>query len=319
MYKNKAIAAVIPVFNEETRIGRVIETLPDFIDKIVIIDDKSTDSSRHIIRNYRNSHPHIVLLEHPINQGSGAAVATGYKWIRDNGYDVAIRLDGDGQMDPANLKALIEPVVEEKVDYAKGNRFFTREVYQKYPKLRYYGNAVLSLLTKIASGYWQIADSQSGYTAINKKALETIDWDLIYKDYGHPNDILVMLNIYDFRVKDVMVQPVYGVGENSKLKIYKVLYKLSWLLVKRFFWRLKEKYIIRDFHPLIFFYAFGFLFGIATVLLSARIFYFWIILGEQIPKVNALAAMFSFMSSTQFTLFAMWFDSEASKNGSNYS
>ncbi len=220
---------------------------------------------------------------------------------------------GDGQMNPDDLSVLLDPVVEGKADYSKGNRLFTGKAFQKIPTIRYFGNSILSLMTKIASGYWNVADSQSGYTVINKKALKAIDWDLMYKQYGQPNDVLVKLNVGNFKVTDVAVEPVYNVGEKSGIKIQKVIFTIGWLLAKLFFWRMKEKYIIRDFHPLVFFYFLGFCFGICTVLLFLRVFVLWYLTGN-IPDINALAAMFSFMSASQFTLFAMWFDMEANKN-----
>jgi hypothetical protein len=128
-----------------------------------------------------------------------------------------------------------------------------------------------------------------------------------------PNDFLVKLNIYNFRVRDVPIKPVYNIGEVSRLKVRKVVMTLSWLLLKDFLYRLKEKYVIRDFHPLIFFYMFGFIFGLATVVLFIRLFVMWFTTGH-IPPINALAAMFSFMSAAQFTLFAMWFDMESNKD-----
>ena len=117
-----------------------------------------------------------------------------------------------------------------------------------------------------------------------------------------------MLNVSNMRVRDVPINPVYGIGEKSGIKIRKVIFTIGWLLIKRFFWRLKEKYIIRDFHPLVFFYFFGFIFSLITIGLFARLFYHWIYMGRDIPSINALAAMFSFMSGSLFTLFAMWFD-----------
>ncbi|HPG40405.1 MAG TPA: glycosyltransferase family 2 protein [bacterium] len=313
MYKNKTICAIVPAYNEETQIGMVIDTMPDFVDKIVIIDDCSKDKTVQVVTDYMQRRPDVLLLRHEVNQGVGAAIASGYKWARDNNVDVAVVMAGDGQMAPADLPAILDPVVEDKADYSKGNRLFTGEAYKKIPKIRYFGNSVLSLLTKIASGYWNIADSQSGYTAINAKALRVIDWDAMYKGYGQPNDLLVRLNINNFRVKDVQIQPVYNIGEKSGIKIRKVLFTISWILFKMFLKRMKEKYIIRDFHPLVFFYACGFFFGLLSFLLFLRIFYFWFLLGLDIPKINAMAALFSFMSSTQFTLFAMWFDMEANK------
>jgi hypothetical protein len=220
---------------------------------------------------------------------------------------------GDAQMDPNDLPNILEPVVNNEVDYSKGNRLFTGEAYKKIPKIRYFGNSALSFFTKIASGYWHIADSQTGYTAINNKALALIDWDKMYKRYGQPNDILVRLNVFDLKVRDVPVKPVYGIGEKSGIKIRKVIFTIPWLLLKLFLWRMKEKYIIRNFHPLVFFYFLGTVFFFFTIFLFIRLFYMWHINGN-IPPINALAAMFSFMSSSLFTLFAMWFDMENNKD-----
>jgi len=172
MYKNKRICAVIPAHNEETQIGRVIETMPDYMDLMIIIDDKSSDNTVAIIQYYQKQNFNIHLIQHETNKGVGGAIATGYKYARDNELDVAVVMAGDAQMAPEDLPAILDPVVEDRADYSKGNRLFTGEAYQKIPKTRYFGNAFLSLLTKIASGYWHVADSQSGYTAINKKALK---------------------------------------------------------------------------------------------------------------------------------------------------
>ncbi|MFM1875838.1 MAG: hypothetical protein RL266_1575 [Bacteroidota bacterium] len=313
MYKGKTISVVVPCYNEETQIGKVIETMPDLVDHLVIIDDKSPDRTVAVVREFLERYPKIVLLEHEQNQGVGGSIATGYKWSRDNGIEVAVVMAGDGQMNPDDLPAVLDPVVSGEVDYSKGNRLFTGEAYKKIPKVRYFGNSVLSLLTKIASGYWHVADSQTGYTAINAKALKLIDWDKMYKRYGQPNDLLVKLNVYDLKVRDVPVEPVYNIGEKSGIQLRKVIFTIPILLARLFFWRMKEKYVIRNFHPLVFFYFLGFIFFLAFVLLTGRMLVYWFFITGLIPKVNALAALFSFMSFSQFTLFAMWFDMEANK------
>ena len=320
MYKNKSIAVVVPAYNEEKLISRVVETMPEFVDRIIIVDDASPDRTSEIVeaiisreQEAETGEARVSLVRHDVNAGVGAAIATGYKRVIEEGHDVAVVMAGDGQMAPADLPAVLDPVVADETDYSKGNRLFTGEAYKKIPKVRYLGNAVLSLFTKIASGYWHIADSQSGYTAINRRALETLDWDTMYTRYGQPNDLLVMLNVFDFRVRDVIINPVYGVGEVSGIKIRKVVFTISWLLLKRFVWRLKEKYVIRNLHPLVFFYAIGLMFGIATVALSIRLVVYWAYLGH-VPPITALAVMFSFMSTSLFSLFAMWFDMEANKH-----
>ena len=313
MFKSQTVCVVVPCYNEETQIEKVINTMPDYVDAIVAIDDKSPDNTVEKIRQLMVLDKRIELIIHEKNQGVGGAIASGYKWARDNDMDMAVVMAGDGQMNPDDLPALLDPIVNDYADYSKGNRLFTGQAFQKIPTIRYLGNGVLSLLTKIASGYWNIADSQSGYTVINKKGLNTIDWDLMYKRYGQPNDILVRLNVENLRVTDIPVEPVYNVGERSGIRIKKVVFTISWLLCKLFLWRMKEKYIIRDFHPLVFFYFLGFTFFVCTVLLFARVFLIWYLTAD-IPAINALAAMFSFMSFSQFTLFAMWFDMEANRN-----
>jgi glycosyltransferase involved in cell wall biosynthesis len=313
MYKGKSIGVIIPAHNESTQIAGVIKSLPDFVDHIVIIDDNSTDNTVEVVEQHQKQNSKIILIRHHENKGVGGAMASGYKYAAENNFDVAVRMDGDGQMDPADLPDLLDPVVNGQADFAKGNRLFTGEAYKKIPKVRYFGNAFLSLFTKIASGYWHVADSQSGYSAINKKALKTIDWDQMYRWYGQPNDVLVRLNVHNFRVKDVPVSPVYNVGEKSGMKIGKVIFTITWLLIRLFFWRMKEKYVIRDFHPLIFFYALGAFFYLVMFVLLIRMIYVWGVTGH-IPTINTLAMFFSFMSGSQFTLFAMWFDMETNKD-----
>ena len=313
MFEFQTVCVVVPCYNEETQIEKVINTMPEYVDAIVVIDDKSPDNTVEKVRQLMGLDKRIELIIHDKNQGVGGAIASGYIWARNNDMDLTVVMAGDGQMNPDDLPSLLEPVAEGRADYSKGNRLFTGQAFSKIPTIRYLGNGILSLLTKIASGYWNVADSQSGYTVINKKALNGIDWDLMYKRYGQPNDVLVRLNVENFRVTDIPVEPVYNVGERSGIRIQKVIFTIGWLLVKLFLWRMKEKYIIRDFHPLVFFYFLGFTFSICTVFLFARVFLVWY-LTAHIPAVNALAAMFSFMSASQFTLFAMWFDMEANRN-----
>ncbi|MEZ5482024.1 MAG: glycosyltransferase family 2 protein [Porticoccaceae bacterium] len=221
MYRGKTVSVVVPAYNEESQIGRVIETAPDYVDYIVITDDKSQDNTVQVIKEYQNTNAKVVLICHEINEGVGGAIASGYKWSRDNQIDIAVVMAGDAQMDPKDMPALMDPVVDGVADYSKGNRLVTGEAFKKIPKIRFFGNSVLSLFTKIASGYWHVADSQTGYAAINSTALKAIDWDKMYKRYGQPNDVLVKLNVEGFKVIDVPIEPVYGVGENRALMLEK--------------------------------------------------------------------------------------------------
>lgn len=313
MYQEHKIAVVVPAYNEQALLGRVIETMPDCVDRIVVVDDASPDGTADVVRRYMpQMGERLLLIQHERNQGVGGAIATGYKWCRDHEMDVAVVMAGDAQMEPANLPDLLAPVVAGEVDYAKGNRLFTGDAWNQIPKVRYLGNSAMSLLTKIASGYWHVADSQSGYTAINLKALKTIDWDQMYKRYGQPNDLLVRLNVYNFRVRDVPVMPVYNIGEKSGVRPLRMIPGLSWLLFKLFLYRIVQKYVIRDFHPLVFFYLMGVALFIPGLLLGLYMTFYRLFVGTVAPT-SALFAVFLVVSGMQSLFFAMWFDMDYNK------
>jgi glycosyltransferase involved in cell wall biosynthesis len=312
--EGKRIAVVVPAYNEERLIGRTLATMPDYVDRIVVVDDCSQDDTAVCVQEHWAHQPErIILIRHESNQGVGGSIASGYKWCRDHKIDVAAVMAGDAQMDPDDLPAILAPVVQDKADYSKGNRLFSGDAWNIIPRVRYLGNSILSLLTKIASGYWHVADSQSGYTAINLRVLRQINWDQMYRRYGQPNDLLVKLNIYNFRVCDVPVRPVYNIGEKSGIKPLRMIPKLSWFLFRLFIYRMIQKYIIRDFHPLIFFYGMafallpiGFLFGF--YLLVYRL------LSGPVAATSALFATFLFISGLQSLFFAMWFDMENNRH-----
>lgn len=357
MLQNKTIAVVVPCYNEETQIGMVIETIPDFVDRIIVINDSSTDSTKEIVEEYiqkdniktikissilenvkanrynrasivvqdiykkegskytpneiyneNGADSRIVLINHLKNSGKGAGIATGYKWARDHGIDCVATMDGDGQMDPEELIDLCTPIIEGGVDYVKGNRLIHRSALLVIPKLRYLGNSILSILTKLASGYWHVSDTQTGYTAISNKALNSIRIYDIYKSYGYPNDVLVKLNIAFCTIKEVEIKPVYDVGEQSKMKIIKVIPTVSWLLFKSFFKRLWIKYLFRDFHPLFLLYHFSFLLSIFSIFYGIKILNLWITAEREINPLTILAFVFLFISAFQSFLFAMWMD-----------
>ena len=312
MYRGKVTAVIVPAYNEEKLIGKVLKTIPDFIDHIVVVDDASSDRTGEVVKAHQQQDSRIIYLRHSNNEGVGGAITTGYKWARENEISISVVMAGDAQMDPKDLPKLLDPVVDGEVDYSKGNRLFTGKAWRVIPKTRYLGNGVLSFLTKIASGYWHVADSQSGYGAVTLEVLKTLDLDSIYKRYGMPNDFLVRLNVYHFRVRDVSVTPVYGIGERSGIKIYKVVFTLSFLLLKLFLWRLKEKYIIRDFHPLVLFYLMGFVLTPIGICFGCYLLIFRLLVGP-VAATSALFAAFFTISGLQSLLFAMWFDMEYNK------
>jgi len=311
MVDGKRIAVVVPAHQEEQLIGATLAGIPAFVDRIYVVDDGSRDAT--VERAKATGDPRVDVVVHDRNRGVGAAIVTGYKRALVDGLDVVAVMAGDNQMDPADLEMLVTPVARDEVDYAKANRLFTGQAWELIPRTRYLGNAVLSLLTKIASGYWHVADSQSGYTAVSRTMLAQLDLDRVYTNYGFPNDLLVHLNVWNARVRDFASRPVYGVGERSGIRYRKVVPRISWLLVKGFFWRLREKYVIRDFHPLVFFYALGFLSTLVGLVLGA-IEIGYRAAGYEVSVGTVVLIALLLISGSQFTLFAMWFDMESNKD-----
>jgi glycosyltransferase involved in cell wall biosynthesis len=311
MLEGKRVAVVVPAHDEEKLIATTLRGIPAFVDRIYVVDDGSRDATVERARELAD--PRVEIVTHERNRGVGAAIVTGYKRAHEEGVDVACVMAADNQMDPADLERLALPVVRGELDYAKANRLVTGEAWTLIPRTRYLGNAVLSMLTKIASGYWHVADSQSGYTALSKRMLDELDLDRVYTGYGFPNDFLVHLNVWNARVRDFPSRPIYGVGEKSGIRYRRVVPRISWLLVKGFFWRLREKYVIRDFHPLVFFYAFGFLATLAGLVLGG-IEIGYRIAGNEVSVGTVVLIALLLISGSQFTLFAMWFDMETNKD-----
>lgn len=357
MLRNKTVAVVVPAYNEEEQILSVIETMPSYVDRIIIIDDCSSDRTSAVIKSYIDKSPlsdttiadaftkvvktkfnraevvlnqmrqdeaskytpsevynsdpdrsRVILIRHTVNASVGAAIATGYKWCRDHAIDCTAVMAGDGQMDPDELESICAPVIDTNdIDYTKGNRLSHGSAFMIIPKVRYFGNSILSLLTKIASGYWRVSDTQTGYTAISLNALKAIPLYEIYKSYGCPNDILVKLNMAFCTIKEIPIKPIYAVGERSKMKIMKVIPRVSYLLLKCFFKRLYVKYLFRDFHPLFLLYHLSFL------LLLMNIPFLIEVIQAFHPDVqlsiqSLIIFVFLTTSGLQSLFFAMWMD-----------
>jgi glycosyltransferase involved in cell wall biosynthesis len=311
VFEGKRVGVVVPAFDEETLIATTLGGIPPLVDRIIVVDDGSSDRTAECARE--TGDPRVEVVSHERRSGVGAATITGYRRALADGVDVVAVMNGDNQMDAEDLPTLVEPVARGELDYSKANRLSTGQAWQLIPKTRFFGNAILSMLTKIASGYWHVADSQSGYTVISREMLERLDLDRVYTQYGFPNDMLVHLNVWNARVRDFPSRPIYGVGERSAMRYRHVVPRISWLLLKGFFWRLWEKYVKRDFHPLVFFYVMGFIatvtgIGLGLVVVAFRI------AGDSIPVATVVLVAVLVISGLQFTLFAMWFDMESNKD-----
>ncbi|TAN37973.1 MAG: glycosyltransferase [Verrucomicrobia bacterium] len=249
----------------------------------------------------------VVLLNQRYNGGRGAALANGYCYARAHGVACTATMDGDGQMDPGELESICRPVVEGRADYCKGNRFKHRSARRAIPRVRYIGNSGLSLLTKIATGYWRISDTQTGFTALGLEALENLDIHLLYPRYGSGNDLLQKLNIANFTITEVPITPHYAVGEQSKLNVPQVAPRIAALLVRLFAQRLVKKYLVQTFHPLFLLYAFSLLALLVDIPITARFLYTYFV-HHQIWMAHLTLATLIWIFSFQSLVFAMWFD-----------
>jgi glycosyltransferase involved in cell wall biosynthesis len=258
MLQGKSIGVVVVAYNEEEFVGKVIDGIPEYVDRVYAVDDRSTDGTWEEIRtgvdraNRRRGDDGVFVepfraIRHEENQGVGGAIKTGYRHARDDGVDVTVVMAGDDQMDPDLLPEVVRPVVEGRVDYAKGDRLSNPEHRQGMPRFRLVGNLLLTGLVRTASGYWSMVDPANGYTAISLEALEALDFDDLYEDYGFAFDLLVKLNAEDLAVADVVMPAKYA-GEESGIDLASFVPKTSSLMLRDFCWRLRESYL-RERHP----------------------------------------------------------------------
>ncbi len=247
---------VIPAHNEERFIGKVLREIPDYVDGVVVVDDASSDGTSEKVKEVRDQR--IILLQNERNLGVGGATLRGFRKALEMGAEILVKVDGDGQMPLDKLPMLLDAIIEEGYHYAKGNRFLEAHTLKEMPLVRLIGNIILTFFTKLASGYWHIFDPQNGYIAVDRKALEAIPLDRIHRGYFFENDMLVNLNIFRYRVKDVPIPAIYG-DEESGIRLSSVILTFPWLLFKRFFYRIYHKYVLRDFSPIALFLFLGLL------------------------------------------------------------
>jgi glycosyltransferase involved in cell wall biosynthesis len=309
------IGVVVPAYNEERLLPDTISGIPDYVTRIYIIDDGSTDNTPEIIKTIKDLR--VKSVRHETNKGVGASIITGYKMALQDEMDIVAVMAGDNQMDPVELPKLLMPIIEDRADYTKGNRLISREYMAGMSLWRTVGNSLLTMITKIGSGYWNIMDPQNGYTAISRQALETINLDSIYQYYGYCNDLLIKLNAFGMRTLDVVMPARYG-SERSHIRYGKYILKVAPMIFRGFLWRLKTKYIVLSFHPLVFFYSASMIMVPFGVLFSL-----WIlaskILHRPVSDNYPLLAVFITLMGVQLLLFAMLFDMQEDKGRSEFS
>lgn len=304
------IAVVIPAYRVERDIQSVLQGIPAYVTTIIVVDDASPDASADLVAAAAKRDRRILLIRHEQNQGVGGAMVTGFSKAMELGVEIVIKLDGDGQMDPAHIPALITPLIEGDADYVKGNRFRDFQSLKKMPLIRRIGNLGLSFLTKAATGYWNIFDPTNGYFAIRTDVLKQLPLGKIDKTYFFETSMLSHLYLLDAYVMDVTIPARYS-GETSSLSIRRVLFEFPFKLTRTLVKRIILKYFIFDFSmmsiylltgiPLL---LFGLIFGITKWIQYAQ-------LGIPAPTGTVILPTLSVILAIQILLSAIEIDLNA--------
>ena len=315
MYQNKKVAIVIPAYNEEKLIVPTLNAIPDYVDGIFVVDDASQDGMVLVVERLQKEDSRIRLISHEKNSGPGQAIITGYEAAEREDFDFIVVIGGDNQMPLDELPVLLKPLVEGKADYVKGNRFMEEgNAFSDMPKIRLLGNTIISLLTKISSGYYRIFDVVDGYTVITKEAVRKVNWKRAWKGYGYPMDFLLRLNLKGLRVMDVPRRAIYLEGERqSQIKGFDYALKVSPMLLKNFFYRLHTKYLFSNFHPLVFLYYGGMFLTLLGMLVGIYVVGAKIQGGHPTGATAILCALFLNLG-IQSLFFAILFDMFEEKN-----
>jgi len=315
MYKNAVIAAVVPAYKEEKMISKVIETMPDYVDHIVIVDDCSPDATSEVVG--RSDDPRVTLIRHEVNQGVGGAIITAHRAAMDLGSDVNVVMAGDAQMDPDYLPPLLDKVTDGGFGFAKANRFYAPESFSGMPGYRVVGNIVLSFFTKLASGYWNLFDPQNGYTAVRTEVLARVPLDRVAKRYSFENDLLIHLNILQVPATDVPIPAVYG-EEVSSIRLSKVIPELLHRLTVGYWSRIWYRYVLWSFSPI----ALLLFMGLALFVLGVGVS-IWVmfqIAGSVVATAaTVMLAALPLMIGTQMLISALQLDIQATPSSPTFS
>jgi len=242
--EEQRVAVVIPSYRVTAHIAGVIEAIGPEVWRIYVIDDACPDGSGvHVLTSCPD--PRVKVLPHDVNKGVGGAVMTGYRAAIEDGASIIVKVDGDGQMDPALIPLFIEPILAGEADYTKGNRFFDLEEVQSMPRVRLFGNAMLSLMAKLSTGYWDLFDPTNGYTAIHRDVAKLLPLDKVSQRYFFETDILFRLNTVRAVVVDIPMEARYG-DEVSNLKISKIIGEFLFKHLRNFTKRVFYNYYLRD-------------------------------------------------------------------------
>jgi len=307
MYAGHRIAVVVPAYCEERHVGDVIRTAPALVDHILVVDDASPDGTSAAALAVGD--PRVEVIRHERNAGVGGAIITGHERAMELGADIDVVMAGDHQMDPAYLTTLLDPIVERGYGFTKANRFYSATSFRGMPRHRIFGNVVLTFLTKVASGYWNLVDPQNGYTAVRTDVLRRLPLHRVSRRYEFENDLLIWLNILDVRALDVPVPAVYR-DEVSHMRLGRVALRLLRLLFGGFWRRVWLKYVLWSFSPV------ALLLFSGTALVGVGVLFgMWVVAQTIGPSTasagTVLLAVTPFLVGTQMLIQALVLDIQA--------
>ncbi len=305
--KTHKIAVVIPAYRVEKEIEAVLQSIPSFVDHIIVVNDASPDQTQTVVQKLQQQDPRISLISHTQNQGVGGAMISGFKKALALDVDIVVKLDGDGQMNPDFIPVLIAPILQDQADYTKGNRFYDFVALRKMPAIRRFGNTALGFLSKAATGYWNVFDPTNGYLAIHTKKLNLLNFDKIAKTYYFETSMLSNLYLINARVMDVQIPAIYN-DESSNLNITKTIFEFPPRLFRDLLKRLILRYFLYDFSmvsvymitgiPMV---TFGMIFGITKWIDYAG-------RGVEAPTGTVILPMMCVLLGVQFLLSAIHLD-----------
>jgi len=284
LYKNKKIGVIVPAYNEEKMIAKTLGTMPKFTDHIIVINDSSKDNTLELINRAAKKDQKITIINNTENGGIGYSLKKGLKMGAELGCDRMAIMAGDAQMDPAYLDKLLDAMDENQLDYVKANRFMHYEALQTMPRYRRIGNIVVTILTKFATGYYTIFDTQNGYAIYTKDVVERMPWQLVGNRYEYENTILIALSIINAKVGDYPIPALYG-DETSTIKLFSTMTRVLKILFIGFWRRIYYKYVIYGFHPIALFILAG-----ATLNIAALVGFIFLFISKVWLHISPTAA-----------------------------
>jgi glycosyltransferase involved in cell wall biosynthesis len=306
---SKSLAVVIPCYKVTDHIIQVINEIPKEVDQIILIDDGCPNKSGDYVQS-NSTDNRIVFIKHEHNLGIGAAMKSGYRLAIEEKCDVIVKVDGDGQMDLNYLSNLVYPIINQQIDYTKGNRFYSSRLVKTMPKIRILGNVALSFMSKLSTGYYEIFDPNNGFTAISKEALNRVDLEEVDERYFFESDMLFQLNLSGCSVRDIPIPAIYG-DEKSNLKIMNSTLSFFWKHNRNFIKRITYEYFVRDFSIASLQLVFGVVLSLWGCILGFSSWYHGLISGLESQPGRVVLVAILCVSGLQLLLSFFNFDINA--------